>query len=149
MPSLQPLVYHISNALSGYFCDGLVQGFLVGLGIADELSLALVRVFVLGLGLEEYRQGEGCAVEFDEVRAGHGGGVEFGVLIVAQKQNPATWGRAGLKSYVPLSFRYIVFCSGVKSFQAIGSNPFGGASVVAGFCSLNPKSWFNVSSSFF
>jgi hypothetical protein len=47
MPSLHPLIDHIPNALSGYFCDGFVQGFLVSLGIADELSLALVLSLAL------------------------------------------------------------------------------------------------------
>jgi len=85
MPSLQPLIDHIPNALSGYFCDGFVQGFLVSLGIADSLSLPLVLslVLALGLGLDEHRQGEGVGMKFDKVRAGHGGGIEFGVPIVA------------------------------------------------------------------
>ena len=75
MPSLHPLIDHIPNALSGYFCDGFVQGFLVSLGITDSLRVALVLslVFALGLGLDEHRQGEGVGMKFDKVRAGHGG----------------------------------------------------------------------------
>ena len=69
MPSLHPLIDHIPNALSGYFCDGFVQGCLVSPGIF--LSLALV--LALGLGLDEHRQGEGVGMKFDKVRAGHGG----------------------------------------------------------------------------
>jgi hypothetical protein len=59
MASLQPLIDHIPNALSGYFCDGFVQGCLVRPGIADELSLVLV--LALALALDEQRQGEGAA----------------------------------------------------------------------------------------
>ena len=86
MPSLQPLIDHVPYALSGYFCDGLVQGFLVSLGIADSLSLALVLSLVLALSycLDEHRQGEGEGMEFDKVRAGHGWEIERSVPIVTQ-----------------------------------------------------------------
>ena len=99
MPSLQPLVHHVPDVLPRHVRDGLSQVLLVRPGIADELSFALA--LSLGLGLDEQRQGEGVGLDFDQARGGHGDGIECCVPIVAQKQNPATWGRAGLRFYVP------------------------------------------------
>ncbi len=86
MTSLQPLVYHFQYVLLRHIRDGPSQVLLVRSRVADELSL--VFVFALGLGLDEHCQGEGVAMEFDEVRAGHG--VELSSVSQMSHSSPKT-----------------------------------------------------------